>query len=296
MRFGVAIPQSGPFAEVDVQRRLATEIEGLGYDSLWVSDHVVVPVGEAYIPEVMLEPLALLAWLAAETSTITLGTSVLILPYRDPVFAAKFVASVDALAGGRLVLGVGAGWHEREFGALSADFARRGAVTDEYLRVIRNLWEEETSSFSGEWKRYEDMRLFPKGHASRTSTIPIVVGGNSRASVRRAAELGDGWHPINLSPPQLAEGIERYRDACARFGRAPGPVILRHMPGGRTAPSGGRPPLSGSPAEQAEDVAAYAAAGLDELMLSVGGRTPDDLLARLVAFARDVVPLVERER
>src|SRR5687767_15474720 len=109
----------------------------------------------------MHEPLALLAWLAAETSTITLGTSVLILPYRDPVFTAKFVASVDALAGGRLVLGAGAGWHEREFGALSADFGRRGAVTDEWLRVIRNLWETETSSFSGEWKQYSDMRLFP---------------------------------------------------------------------------------------------------------------------------------------
>ena len=281
MRYGVAIPQSGPFAGVDVQRRLAREIEGLGYDSIWVSDHVIVPVGEAYIPEVMLEPLALLAWLAAETSTITLGTSVLILPYRDPVFTAKFVSSVDVLAGGRLVLGVGAGWHEREFGALSADFARRGAVTDEYLRVIRNLWEEETSSFSGEWKRYEDMRLFPKGDRSRTSTIPIVVGGNSPASVRRAGELGDGWHPINLSPPQLVEGASRYREACARFGRPPGPVVLRHMPGGAGAGLG------------AEDVRAYAEAGLDELMLSMGGRSPDDLLGRLEAFLRDVVPAAE---
>ena len=278
MRYGVAIPQSGPFVAVDVQRRLAREIESLGYDSIWVSDHVIVPAGEAYIPEVMHEPLALLAWLAAETSTITLGTSVLILPYRDPVFTAKFVASVDVLAGGRLVLGVGAGWHEREFGALSADFARRGAVTDEYLRVIRNLWEEETSSFSGEWKRYEDMRLFPKGDRSRTSTIPIVVGGNSPASVRRAGELGDGWHPINLSPPQLAEGIDRYREACRRFGRTPGPVVLRHMPAGG-APLG------------LDDARAYADAGLDELMLSIGGRSPDDLLARLEAFLREVTPL-----
>ena len=292
MRYGVAIPQAGPFAGVDVQRRLAKEIEGLGYDSVWVSDHVIVPVGERYIPEVMLEPLALLAWLAAETSTITLGTSVLILPYRDPVFTAKFVASVDALAGGRVVLGVGAGWHEREFGALSADFARRGAVTDEWLRVIRNLWEEETSTFAGEWKQYSEMRMFPKGDRARTSPIPIPVGGNSPASVRRAGELGDGWQPINLSPAQLADGVARYHAACERFGRTPGPVILRHMPGGRTAPDGDRPPLSGGAEEQAADVRAYAAAGLDELMLSVGARTPDDLLALLEAFLRDVVPLV----
>ena len=288
MRFGVAIPQSGPFVDVDVQRRLATELEAMGYDSLWVSDHVIVPAGEGYIPEVMHEPLALLAWLAAETSTITIGTSVLILPYRDPVFTAKFAASVDVLAGGRVVLGVGAGWHEREFGALSADYSARGAVTDEYLRVIRNLWETETSSFTGRGERYDDMRMFPKGDAGRTGPIPIVVGGNSPASVRRAGELGDGWHPINLSPAQLAEGVARYRDACARFGREPGPVLLRHMPGGRTTPEG-RPPLSGSPEEQAADLQAYADVGLDELMLSVGARTPDDLLARLERFQTEVV-------
>lgn len=291
MRVGVAIPQAGPFVPADVQRRLAREIEGMGFASLWVSDHVVVPAGERYIPEVMLEPLALLAWLAAETTTITLGTSVLILPYRDPVFTAKFVASTDVLAAGRLVLGVGAGWHEKEFGALSADFAQRGAVTDEHLRVIRNLWEHETSSFAGRWKRYDDMRLFPKGHPDRRSTIPITVGGNSAASIRRAGELGDGWHPINLSPQQLADGVARYHAACARFDRAPGPVILRHMPGGRTAPEG-RPPLSGSPREQADDVAAYADAGLDELMLSLTARTPDDLLGLLDRFMTDVVPLV----
>ena len=226
MRFGVAIPQSGPFVAVDVQRRLAREIESLGFDSIWVSDHVIVPVGEGYIPEVMHEPLALLAWLAAETTSITLGTSVLILPYRDPVFTAKFVASVDVLAGGRVVLGVGAGWHEREFGALSADFARRGAVTDEYLRVIRNLWEEETSSFSGEWKRYEDMRLFPKGDRSRASTIPITVGGNSRRRCGgRGSSATDGIRSTSRRrswPRACGRTTRRARgSAGARAGGAP---------------------------------------------------------------------------
>jgi len=291
MRFGVAIPQAGRFVPADVQRRLAREIEGMGFDSLWVSDHVIVPAGESYIPAVMHEPLALLAWLAAETTSITLGTSVLILPYRDPVVTAKFVASTDVLAGGRIVLGVGAGWLEKEFDALSASFAERGAVTDEYLRVIRNLWETDTSTFAGRWKRYEDMRLFPKGDRSRTTTIPIMVGGNAPVSVRRAAELGDGWHPINLSPGQLSDGVARYHEACARFDRPPGPVMLRHMPGGRTAPDG-RPPLTGSPQEQAADVVAYADAGLDELMLSLAVPTPDDLLAVLETFMTDVVPLV----
>lgn len=275
MRYGVCIPQAGPYLGADVQQRLATEIEALGYHSLWVSDHIIVPQGEGYIPEVMHEPLALLSWLAAETTSLTLGISVLILPYRDPVFTAKFLSSVDVLSGGRIVLGVGAGWLQQEFQALSASFDERGAVTDEYLRVIRNLWETDTSSFEGRWKRYENMRMFPKHHRSRTAPIPIFVGGNAAPSIRRAAELGDGWHPINLAPSDLRDGIAKYHAACERFGRAPGEVVLRHMPGGRTAPGGDLTP---------DLLRAYEDAGLDELLLSLPVRNPDDLLHQLEAF------------
>ena len=268
MRFGVCIPQSGRYLEPDVMGRLAGEIEGMGYDTIWVSDHVIVPVGESYIPELMHEPLALLSWLAHATSTVTLGISVLVVPYRDPVFTAKFLSSVDVLSRGRLVVGVGVGWLEAEFDALGASYAERGAQTDEYLRVIRNLWETETSSFDGRWKRYENMRMFPKASRVRGSntTIPIVVGGNQRHALRRAAELGDGWHPINLTPDQVADGIAAYHAACDAVGRAPGPVSLRHMPG------------PGGTVLDAADVEAYDAAGLDELAYSYATRTPDELL------------------
>lgn len=286
MRIGVCIPQAGPYVDLVVQRRLATEIEGLGFDSLWVSDHVIVPAGERYIPEDMLEPLALLSWLASATSRLTLGVSVLVLPYRDPVFTAKFLSSVDVLSGGRLVLGVGAGWLEKEFEALSAPYAERGPMTDEYLRVVRNLWETDTSSFSGRWKRYEDMRMFPKASPARTGTIPVLVGGNADPSIRRAAELGDGWHPINQSPDELRASIAGYRSACDRFGRPAGPVVLRHMPGGRTVGEGS--PLSGSLDQQRADLAAYADAGCDELLLSWAASSPDELLDRLAGFLRDV--------
>ena len=277
MRFGVCVPLSGRFLDAAVQARLAEEIEGLGYDSLWVSDHIIVPVGEGYIPETMHEPLALLSWLAARTTSITLGISVLVIPYRDPVFTAKHLASVDVLSGGRLVLGVGVGWLEPEFDALSASHAERGAVTDEYLRVIRNLWETETSSFDGRWKHYENMRMFPKRDRSRAAPIPIVVGGNAAPSIRRAAELGDGWHPINLSPEQLRDGVAVYHAACERFGRTPGPVVLRHMPGGRTPTDG----------ELTDDhLKAYADAGLDELLLSYAAPSVDELLERFRRFPR----------
>jgi len=272
VRYGVAIPQSGRFLAADAQAAMAARMEELGYDSLWTSDHVIVPVGEGYVPELMHEPLALLSWLAARTERLTLGVSVLILPYRDPVFTAKYLASLDVLCGGRLVLGVGAGWLKEEFEALSADYERRGAQTDEYLRVIRNLWETETSSFDGEWKRYTDMRMFPKSARERGgATIPITVGGNSAPSVRRAAELGDGWHPIRLTPDELAPAVAAYQQRCADFGRTPGPVSLRLM---------GEIP-------DAATMAAYADAGLDEVVLSFPVRTPEELAAALGEFAED---------
>lgn len=292
MRYGVAIPHANTFATPDAIRAMARAVEDLGFDSLWVSDHIIVPEGSGYIPEFMDEPLATLAFLAAETKHVTIGTSVLIVPYRDPVFTAKFLSTVDYLSNGRLVVGVGAGWLEQEFEALGVPFGERGPRTDEYLRVYRNLWETETSSFEGQWKTYSNMRMFPKGGPSRRGTIPIWVGGNGDPSVRRAAELGDGWHPINIGPQEFGVAARRYRDACERFGREPGPICLRHMPGGRTRPGGGEWPLSGTAEEQAADVRAYAEAGLDELMLSLPARNLDDLLGRLRTFMREVAPRV----
>lgn len=292
MRYGVAIPHANVFATPDAIRTMARAVEDLGFDSIWVSDHIIVPEGSSYIPEFMTEPLATLAFLAAETSHVTIGTSVLIVPYRDPVFTAKFLSTIDTLSNGRLVVGAGAGWLEQEFEAMGVPFAERGPRTDEYLRVFRNLWETDTSSFDGTWKSYTSMRMFPKAAASRRGTIPIWVGGDGRASIRRAAELGDGWHPINLAPIEFAEHIERYRTECARFGRQPGPVCLRHMPGGRTRPGGGAWPLSGNPEEQAADIRAYAEAGLDELMLSLPARNMQELLTTLRKFMREVAPRV----
>ncbi|MEA3018540.1 MAG: hypothetical protein QOI47_64, partial [Actinomycetota bacterium] len=140
--------------------------------------------------------------------------------------------------------------------------------------VIRNLWETDTSSFDGRWKHYENMRMFPKHHRSRTAPIPIVVGGNAAPSIRRAAELGDGWHPINLTPDQLRDGVAAYHAACARFDRAPGPVLLRQTPG------------PGAPPPTADDVKAYGDAGLDELLLSYAAPSVDELLALLSGFPR----------
>jgi len=292
MRYGIAIPQANVFADPAAVRAIARAAEELGFDSVWVSDHVIVPEGSTYIPETMYEPLALLAWLAAETRHVVIGTSVLIAPYRNPVFTAKFLSTVDHLSGGRLVVGVGAGWLKEEFEALGVPFAERGPRTDEAVRVFRNLWESETSTFEGRWTRYTRMRMFPKASPLRRGSIPILVGGNGAPSIRRAAQLGDGWPPINLSLDEFRAGVARYRAACERFERTPGPVVLRHMPGGRTRPSGERWPFTGTADEVAADIRAFAAAGLDELMLSTFARTPAEYIAELRRFAREVIPRV----
>jgi alkanesulfonate monooxygenase SsuD/methylene tetrahydromethanopterin reductase-like flavin-dependent oxidoreductase (luciferase family) len=136
------------------------------------------------------------------------------------------------------------------------------------------------------------MRMFPKAARDRRGTIPIWVGGNGDRSVRRAAELGDGWHPINIGPLEFPARVAAYRAACERAGRTPGPICLRHMPGGRTQPEGGRWPLSGTPDEQAADLRAYRDAGLDEFMLSLPARSVTELIAQLKAFMREVAPRV----
>ena len=290
MRFGVALPHTNAFTDPDVLTGLARRLEGAGYDSLWVSDHVIVPEGHGYIPEMMTEPLAVLAHLGAVTERATIGTSVLIAPYRNPVFTAAFLSSVDVLSKGRLVVGVGVGWLPEEFEALGVPFAERGPRTDECIRVWHELWTTETSSFDGHWTHFDRMRLFPKASPQREGRIPVWVGGNTPSAIRRAALLGDGWHPINLAPADLAAGVAAYRAACDEAGRPAGPVCMRHMPGGRTAPEGGWR-LQGSPEEQANDLQAYAAAGCDELMLSWFARTPNELGDTLEGFLANVVPL-----
>ena len=292
MRYSVAIPQANHFASPESLSAMANAVEDLGYDGLWIADHIVVPVGEGYVPDVMLEPLALLPWLAARTNHVRLGISVLVLPYRDATFTAKYISSLDALCDGRLELGVGAGWLEREFEAVSVPFSERGPRTDEAIRVMRNLWDNDTCSFEGEFKRYTDMRMFPKaGPSRRGRTVPITVGGNSKAAIRRAAELGDGWHPMALTPAKLAEKVPAYHAACERFERKPGPVNVRVQAGGLKL-ADGRRLLTGSPDQQAQDVRDFAAAGAEELMLTATGKSVHDLIDNVRAFIRGVVPRV----
>ena len=224
MKLGLHVPQIGtPTAEQIA--RVARRAEETGYASLWVSDHLLVPL-EGSLPTIeILEPVTTLAYVASVTSRIKLATSVLVLPYRNPIHLAKELATLDRLCNGRLVLGAASGWLEAEFRALGAPFESRGEFTDEAIRLMRTAWANETPSFKGEFFTIEGMRFGPRPAAG---SIPIWIGGTSKRAIRRAVELGDGWHGTRLKPEQVAERIRWLREIAARKGRKLGGFTISH--------------------------------------------------------------------
>jgi probable F420-dependent oxidoreductase len=195
MRFGLHLPQAGRAAGPDAITRVARHAEELGFSDVWVSDHLAVPAAAEYPPAFLFEPVVALTWAAAATTTIGLGTSVLILPYRHPLHAAKELASLDQLSGGRLTLGVGAGWLEGEFDALNVPFAERGARTDEAIDAMRACWGDQPVTFEGPTVELRDLKVVP----TPARPIPIWVGGASPPALRRAVTRGDGWHGTFMS-------------------------------------------------------------------------------------------------
>ncbi|MEV0618976.1 LLM class flavin-dependent oxidoreductase [Nonomuraea sp. NPDC050404] len=199
MRLGVNVPNFGPGTDPGVLRRYAMTVEGLGYDLLMVSDHVVITpdVAEQY-PAPFYEPFTTLAWLAGATSGIGLGTTVLIVPYRHPLLVARMAANLNDLSGGRLVLGVGVGWARQEFEALGVEHGRRGRLTDEHLAAMLAAWADERDYRGG---------------------VPLWVGGGSEAALRRTVRFGQAWHPLRNTLPWLRETWPRLRAMAEEQGR-----------------------------------------------------------------------------
>ncbi|SEE14062.1 TIGR03619 family F420-dependent LLM class oxidoreductase [Streptomyces sp. TLI_105] len=226
MKIGVNILNFGPGADPVILRSWAQTVEGLGYDLLMLSDHIAITpdVAERY-PAPFYEPFTTLSWLAGVTTRVRLGTTVLIAPYRHPLLTARMAANLDALSGGRLVLGVGVGWARQEFAALGIPFEHRGRLTDEHLRALREAWTDTAA--------YGDRR------------IPVWIGGHSVAGLRRAVRFGDAWHPLRLTLPQLREGTARLK-AYADEQQLPVPALAPRIALKLTpAPVGGPDRLAG---------------------------------------------------
>jgi probable F420-dependent oxidoreductase len=325
MEFGVVIPTHGAWADPGMILGGIQAAEDLGFDTVWFGDHVVVPGYAAHLLSPRwYDPLSCMLVGAGATSRIRFGTDVLVLPYRHPVVLSQLLACADRLCGGRLTLGVGVGYVSGEFAALGVPYDTRGAMTDEYLLVLRLLWASDGAvSFTGRWVRFDDVHAAPP---PLQSPFPVWVGGNGRAGRRRAALLGSGWHPLFPTPEDYGAGrdeIVAMRRAAAmegpfawslstamvrvlREGEQPGgfsgyagqsdiPAEFGYAPSPPQAASG-RLRLVGTPAEIAADLADYAGAGVEQVTLrfSAGaeGFGVDELVDQLRRFSADVRPLV----
>ena len=231
MRFGVIFANVGPFATPEGAKAIATAAEATGFDSLWTVEHVLVPADYEstypYDPSGRMpggertdipDPLVWLTYVAAHTTTIGLGTGILIVPQRNPAVMAKEIATLDVLSGGRVLLGVGAGWLAEEFAALDVPFEGRGRRLDSYVAAMRSLWSEEESTVHDEFVNWDRAISRPK---PVRGSVPIIVGGHTPVAARRAGRLGDGFFPGRGSPERLRELIAIMREAAEEAGRDP---------------------------------------------------------------------------
>jgi probable F420-dependent oxidoreductase len=274
MEYGIHLPQYGRVASGEAIARAARHAEDLGFAHLWVSDHVVHPASQSYPSPYLVDPFVTLTWAAAVTERIRLGTSVLVVPQHNPLWLANALASLDNLAGGRLVLGAGVGWSEAEFDALGYDFHDRGRRLDEILDLLRAAWVDDPVTFHGDHYSFDDIRFLPKP----AGTVPIWIGGGVEAAYRRAVTKGDGYHAVGRTPEELVEVVARLRRD-------------RPEPEFTISARTGWDPQGMEPARIQAERDAYEAAGIQVMVAAPWQKDLDawlrsmDLLAELVGLA-----------
>jgi probable F420-dependent oxidoreductase len=238
VKFALLPPyRTGAVAEPEWISRFAQHAEACGFDAIYTVEHAVVPVGYQskypYAPDGRMtlpdhadipDPLDLLAFLAAHTTKLRLGTGLIVLPEHHPVQLAKRLATIDKLSSGRLTIGIGVGWLREELEALNIDPATRGRRTDECIEALRVLWREDEPTFHGEFFNFDKACSHPK--PVQPNGVPIHIGGHSAAAARRAGRLGDGFHPLGLAGDALTERVTQMRDAAEHAGRDPDSIEL----------------------------------------------------------------------
>ncbi len=319
MEYGFSVPNGGPLAVPQHITTIAQRGEALGYRILAIPDHIVVPKsidshypyspdGKLTYPTLLagecLEPIALMAYLAGITKEARLLTSVLVLPYRQPVLTAKLFSTIDLLSNGRVIVGAGAGWMAEEFPPVDAPpFAARGRVTDEYIRIYKELWTEDNPKYDGEFTSFDNILFRPK--PVQKPGPPIWIGGESRPAMRRVARHGDAWYPIGCNPrhpfdtlSRFAAGLDDLRAIAESEGRDPASIDLGYWPawyGGTPAgvmknEEGERMLFTGSADDIAGDVQALRELGLNHLVLQFLRETLEETLDSMTEFAEEIRP------
>ncbi len=306
MKFGVFLPISGRASGPDTLMEAARSAEAQGFEAVWSADRVVTPWEittpypysenqEFIVPpdRPFLDSMTCLAFLAGCTQTIKLGISVLVLPYRHPLSWARVAVSVERLARGRLIMGVGVGWMVEEFAALGLPFKERGRMTDEQLEIIGRLWTEEHISFEGQHYRFHDLAFYPK--PLQQPRLPIWVGGEGAAARRRAAKYGDAWFPyfVRITPARLRSYYDEVRRLAEQYGRQPEAVALTCC----SAIEVTRDPvpqdeevLRGSPEQLLTALQAYQACGVQHMALQFSVPRWPERLEQIARFAQEVMP------
>jgi probable F420-dependent oxidoreductase len=301
MRFGLTLPvkrlvqSAGETSEAGEGFpplvALVQRAEALGYDSIAVGDHIVVPTN--WVPvagEAWYDPFTLLGYISAVTRRVRLLTDALVLPYRNPFTVAKAVATLDQLSGGRMLFGAAPGFLESEFQALRVPFAERGPMSDEYLQLLKALWSQEEPQFQGRYYTFSGVKVSPK--PVQRPHPPIWIGGNSRRAVRRAVEQGNGWLPFSLSPQELQEGLAYARELMRSLRIDKTLEVAAHLSRVEVSDqrSGkARRPLSGTAQQVADDVESYRHAGATYGVVSFGGSTLAEHEEQMERFASEVM-------
>jgi probable F420-dependent oxidoreductase len=288
MKFGVMFANAGPFAFPEYLEILARTAEASGFESIWTVEHVLIPLGYhsryPYNPSGRLpgpesapiaDPLLPLAFAAAVTKTVRLGTAVVILPQRHPAYVAKEMATLDVLSGGRAMLGIGIGWLKEEFDALGVPFTERAGRTDESIQAIRSLWKPAPEPFEGKFYKWGAVESNPK--PLQQPGVPIIIGGHSPGAARRAARHGDGFFPITEEPQVLSSLLAILRDECEKVGRDPNAIEIS------TGSVRIDAPVDFDTARRAQD------AGVGRLVIAPPAYDPEGLRTGLQQFAERVI-------
>ncbi len=288
MKFGLCLPNFGGKIGPRELLELAVAAEENDFASVWATDHIIMPrrLGSPY--DELLEPFVTLASIAAKTSGVKLGTSILVLPQRDPFLVAKQAATLDLFSGGRTILGVGAGWAEGEFEYLGANFRKRGKILDEGIDLLRRLWTDSTINYSGEFFRVSDAVFFPK---PVQKLIPIWVGGTSDSAIERAARSGDGWHPVGVDPARLSQGAARVKETGTdkTISVRLTVDVRRSRDDYISADGEKRVTLSGSREEMVQKLDEYAKAGLDYLVAYIYRDDVKEIVADVKKFSGEII-------
>lgn len=303
MRFGVSLPHFGPAATPELVQAYCEAAERLGFDTVWVADHVIFPrkVASAHEfgepiptggnPWPFLEPMVTMSWVAGITKNVKIGSHVCVLPLRNPVLNAKMLATLDVVSGGRLLYGAGVGWMAEEAAAMQVPWDDRGRRSDEHLQILITLWTSDDPHFEGNYYRIADVDFFPK--PVQKPHPPLLIGGLSGAALRRVARFGDGWLATALEPEPLQQAFAQIRGYAREYGRDPDALSLWTSASLVVSdqPLSQKPgQLSGTPDQIRQSLSEIAAAGVQELCLNPRGRRDGTWKGHLERFAQEIMP------